>query len=101
MLINNLSTEESVIELRPQECTGDYNFSATPTCTRGFANEFPNYRFIIAKVLKLIAEVKGPDYLQVFTINNIKCFAIASYERNSKEIVESENHVTFMLADEY
>lgn len=94
------------ITLKPQECTGNYNFSCRPVFTRGFLQQFGDDAVKLALMaLKLVNNTyKDPDRLQVLTYQGNTFWILADFERGAKaEDYEDIQYlyVTFLLPDEY
>lgn len=83
--------------LLPQECGGNYQFSAPMYMTRGFVDRFGDDQasiIAIAALKKVIKErvnsLSGADYLQVFEYARIRFW-----------LIDDSDHLTALLPEDY
>ena len=91
------------LELTEQECKGHYVFNnINVSCTQGFALLFGEPVEIRRCMDMINKRYPEPDYLQVFSYNGVKFYAISPCDEDElEELPEEERRVQFLLASEY
>lgn len=88
----------------PQECEGNADFNRRIVLTSHFQDVFGEVASlsIIARAMAMIRKLDKPDYLQVFSYNGIKFWAIADASKGDEfDDEDFEPAVTFLMPEDY